>query len=60
MSADFKLTEAEWHRKQAVEQKYHRLAQQAGEKISEGEDRRQFQKDLAAGPWFDQSNLREN
>lgn len=37
----------------AEAQHYQRLAEQAGEQILEEEDRQQFQKDLAAGPWFD-------
>jgi hypothetical protein len=35
-------------------QAYYRLAEQAGEQIAEEDDRRQFQKELIAGPWFDQ------
>ena len=39
---------------QAAEaRQYYRLAEQAGVQIAEEDDRRQFQKDLAAGPWFD-------
>ena len=37
----------------AEAQKYYRLAEQAGHQIAEEEDRQQFQKDLAAGLWFD-------
>ncbi len=34
-------------------QQYQQLAEKAGKQIAEEEDRQQFQKDLAAGPWFD-------
>jgi hypothetical protein len=44
----------------AKAQQYHQLAEQAGAAIAEEEDRQMFQKDLAVGPWFDQSNLLEN
>jgi len=37
----------------AEAQQYQRLAEQAGDQISEEEDRQLFQKDLAVGPWFD-------
>ena len=37
----------------AEAQKYYRLAEQAGDQIAEEDDRQQFQKDLAAGLWFD-------
>ena len=37
----------------AETQQYRRLAEQAGGQIAEEEDRQLFQKDLAAGPWFD-------
>jgi hypothetical protein len=40
---------------QTVEaQEYYRLAEQAGEQIADEDDRQQFQKELTAGPWFDQ------
>ena len=35
----------------AEAQQYHELAEKAGKQIVEEEDRRQFQRDLAAGPW---------
>ena len=33
-------------------QQYYRLAEQAGVQIAEEDDRQMFEKDLAAGPWF--------
>jgi hypothetical protein len=33
-------------------QEYYRLAEQAGAQIAEEDDRRQFQKELTAEPWF--------
>ena len=37
----------------AEAQQVYQLAEQAGKQISDEEDRQLFQKDLAAGPWFD-------
>ena len=34
-------------------QEHYRLAEHAGEQIAEEDDRRQFQQELRAGPWFD-------
>ncbi len=39
-------------RQAAEAQECYRLAKRAGAQIAEEEDRQQFQKDLAAGPWF--------
>ena len=39
--------------KTAEAQQAFRLAEQAGTQIAEADDRELFQKDLAAGPWFD-------
>jgi hypothetical protein len=41
----------------AEAQQFYRLAAEAGDKIAEDDDRVQFKRDLAAGPWFDEVDL---